>query len=211
MDANLLAFAGVVTLLVISPGPDLALVTNVALTDRRWTAFATSLGIGAGLFVHATASALGISGVLVTSVALFTGLRIAAAAYVVYLGLRALWGAWRHLRSRHGDVSGRPAVFFGWRQAMARGFLVNLLNPKVSLFYLAMLPQFVAPDEAVIPRALLLATIHFSIGRIWHAACIGFVSRLSRLTSHARPWLELASGVALVAFGVVMTVRIALT
>jgi threonine/homoserine/homoserine lactone efflux protein len=209
MDADLVAFAGVVTLLVISPGPDVALITNVALTDRRRTAFATSLGIGAGLFVHALASAVGISSLLVTSTPLFVTLRVAAAAYLVYLGIRGLWGSWGHMRRRGvANLVQEPATALGWRKAMGRGFMANVLNPKVSLFYLAMLPQFVAPDEYVIPRALLLATVHFSIGRAWHAILIGFISRIAKALSQARPWVELASGIALVAFGVVMALRI---
>lgn len=208
MDTHLLAFAGVVTLLAISPGPDLALVTNVALTDRRRTAFATSLGIGAGLFVHATASAVGIAGLLLASPALFKGLKVAAATYLIYLGLRAAWAARTHLRAgAPGGVTAAPPLPRGWRPAMLRGFVVNVLNPNVSLFYLAMLPQFVAGAELVLPRAWLLASIHFVIGRLWHAACIVFVSRLVHATRRARPALELLSAVALVAFALVMLVK----
>ncbi len=176
-DPRLFAFVGVAALLTILPGADMALVTrNVLALGRRRTAL-TILGICAGCVIHATASALGISAILATSATAYNVVKTIGAAYLVWLGIQSIRshpeGAQRpkDLLSR---ASGRPHVWdnrsfaslrmtAGKRAAFMQGFLTNVLNPKVALFYLTFLPQFISPGEPVLTRSLMLASIHILI------------------------------------------------
>jgi threonine/homoserine/homoserine lactone efflux protein len=139
LDGSILAFTGIAALLTILPGADMALVAKVTLLDGKRAAFFTSLGICAGLPVHATASALGLSLILATSSEAFTVVKFVGAGYLAYLGIRTIRDSLR--------PAADPAVTAGparsRRAAFAQGFLSNVLNPKVALFYLTFLPQFI--------------------------------------------------------------------
>ena len=143
LDGSIVAFIGIAALLTILPGADMALVAKVTLLDGRRAAFFTSLGICAGLPVHATASALGLSLILATSAEAFTVVKFAGAAYLAYLGVRTIRDSFRPT----GDAvvaAGRARTS---RAAFAQGWLSNVLNPKVALFYLTFLPQFISPGQ----------------------------------------------------------------
>src|SRR5256886_53617 len=136
---SLLAFVAIAGVLTILPGADMALVAKVTLRDGRRAAFFTSLGISSGLPIHATASALGLSVILSTSAEAFTVVKIAGALYLTYLGVESL---------RHAGATARtPAPGFAGRRRAPffKGFLNNVLNPKVALLYLTFLPQFLNP------------------------------------------------------------------
>ena len=163
LDGSILAFVGIAVLLTILPGADMALVAKVTLLDGRRAAFFTSLGICAGLPVHATASALGLSLVLATSAEAFTVVKFVGAAYLAYLGIRTLRDSFRaaadQVVAAGRTRSGRAAFLQGW--------LSNVLNPKVALFYLTFLPQFISPGDNVLAKSLLLAAIHGLLGLVW--------------------------------------------
>jgi threonine/homoserine/homoserine lactone efflux protein len=174
----------------------MALVAKVTLQDGRRSAFFTSLGITAGLPVHATASALGLSIILSTSAEAFTIVKIAGALYLGYLGIQTLRHAGRPTQARSAARSRSI------RAAFAQGFLNNVLNPKVALFYLTFLPQFINPGDNVLLRSLLLAGIHVALGVVWLATYAFAIDRLGRIVSRARVWLERVTGVALIGLGV---------
>lgn len=197
IDGTLLAFTGIAALLTILPGADMALVAKVTLLDGRRSALVTSAGITAGLPVHATASALGLSIVLATSAQAFTVVKLVGAAYLVYLGVRTLRDSWRAAAVADPRLARRGAV-----GAFAQGWLSNVLNPKVALFYLTFLPQFIQPGDNVLAKSLLLAAIHAVLGLVWLATYAYAIDRLGRAVARARRWLERASGTALVGLGV---------
>jgi len=177
----------------------MALVAKVTLQDGKRAAFFTSLGISAGLPVHATASALGLSVILSTSAEAFTVVKIAGAVYLTYLGVQSL----RH--SLEGGSPGAGKAGPGrtrWHLGFVQGFLNNVLNPKVALFYLTFLPQFINPGDNVLLKSLLLAGIHVTLGIVWLTTYAYAIDRLGRLVQNARRWLERASGVALIGLGV---------
>jgi threonine/homoserine/homoserine lactone efflux protein len=196
-DPTLLAFTGIVALLTVLPGADMALVAKVTLLEGKRAAFFTSLGITAGLPVHATASALGLSVILATSAEAFMAVKVAGAVYLAYLGFRTLRDSWRPAASAALTVR-RTRGLWG---AFVQGWLTNVLNPKVALFYLTFLPQFISPGDSVLAKSLLLAGIHAALGLAWLPSYAYAIDRLGALVRGARRWLERLSGAALIALG----------
>src|SRR5688500_6266113 len=131
-------FIAVATLVVVTPGPDMTLVARNTFASGRLSGLATSAGTCSGLLVHATAAALGLSAVLLASSQAFTVVKVAGAAYLIFLGIRTILGARRETSFRDG------AKVDPWA-AYRQGILTNVLNPKVAIFFLSLLPQFVEP------------------------------------------------------------------
>lgn len=199
MPDNLLAFIGVAVAVVVIPGPDMALVARNVFRHGRSAGFATSLGICTGILGWGVAAALGIATILATSSVAFTILRLAGAAYLIYLGISTV-------RSR-GDVApDRPdgAPTLPARQAWLQGLLSALLNPKLGVFFLTLLPQFIGLGEPAALRALQLALVFDLIGLAWlllYAAMLAAIGdALGR--SGPRHFIRWVSGTVLVAFGV---------
>jgi len=198
IDGSILAFTGIVAILTILPGADMALVAKVTLLDGRRSAFFTSLGICAGLPVHATASALGLSLILATSAEAFTVVKFAGATYLAYLGIRTIRDSLRPTSEVVVDAGRTRSA----RAAFVQGWLTNVLNPKVALFYLTFLPQFISPGDNVLAKSLLLAGIHAVLGLVWLPLYAYGIDRLGALIRGARRWLERLSGAALIGLGV---------
>lgn len=200
--SQLLAFVAVATLLTITPGADMALVTRHALTGGRRTALFASAGITSGLFVWAALSALGIAALLSASATAFAILKLAGAAYLIYLGGRALW-ATRRGYPAVDRVDGSDATATTGFQVYRQGLLSNLLNPKVGVFYTSFLPQFVTGDHGVAAQSLGLALVHILIGIAWLVVYTGIVVRAGAVLRRpgVRVWLDRLTGTVLVALG----------
>jgi threonine/homoserine/homoserine lactone efflux protein len=198
--AAVLAFAVVAGALAVTPGLDTALVLRAALTRGRREAAATAAGIVAGLFVWGAAAAAGVSALLATSKLAYDVLRWAGAAYLVWFGLRLLA---RSLRP--GPAAARTEGADGgsaWRAARL-GLTTNLLNPKVGVFYAALLPQFLPVGSDPLLGGLLLAGVHAVLSVAWFALLIGLASVLGRWLR--RPGtvraIDGVTGATLVGFG----------
>jgi threonine/homoserine/homoserine lactone efflux protein len=197
LDGSILAFIGIAALLTILPGADMALVAKVTLLDGKRAAFFASVGICAGLPVHATASALGLSFILATSAEAFMVVKFAGAAYLAFLGIRTIRDSLRAV----SDPAVAAARVRSSRAAFAQGWLSNVLNPKVALFYLTFLPQFISPGDNVLAKSLLLAGIHAVLGLVWLPFYAYAIDRLGVIMRGARRWLERLSGAALIGLG----------
>jgi RhtB (resistance to homoserine/threonine) family protein len=197
MDPRFLAGLAVLALLTISPGADMALVAKMTLERGRGAALVATLGICTGLFVHATASALGLSVVLATSAEAFTVVKIAGAVYLTYLGLRSL----KDSLAPHTTARSRPARA---RTSFLQGLLSNVLNPKVAVFYLTFLPQFIDPTRDVLTQSLLFAVAHAVMGILWLSLYAYVLARMSVFFARAgvRQWLERVTGAVLIGLGV---------
>jgi threonine/homoserine/homoserine lactone efflux protein len=142
---QLLLFIGAGLLLNLTPGPDVLYIVNNALRQGKRAGVVAALGINAGCFVHIFAAAIGVGALLAASATAFTLLKWAGAAYLMWVGVRLL------LARAPGDAAGLPdpvqahAVGGLW-SVFRGGFLTNVLNPKVAIFFLAFVPQFIAPD-----------------------------------------------------------------
>jgi threonine/homoserine/homoserine lactone efflux protein len=215
--AQLLAFLVVAGLLTITPGADMALVMRHALGSGRRQAFFASLGIGLGCLIWGTASALGVAVVLAQSALAFTVLKYVGGAYLLYLGAGALITAIRG----HDDPSVRPDAALRTEDmrrgrtedtrrgpsrsaCFVQGLLTNLLNPKVAVFYLTFLPQFVAPDRPVLPQSIFLATTHVLMGLVWLTLYARFLDRMAAvlLSNRVKRRIEAVTGAVLMALGI---------
>lgn len=199
MDATLLAFAGVSLLLAVTPGPDMAVVTKNALAHGRRGVVLTTSGIGLALVIWVGATAVGLSALLRTSGQVLFALKIVGACYLAYLGIRAL------LESRtrpHDLLAGTPPAAPA-HAVFRQGFLSAISNPKLGVFFVTFLPQFVLPGQAVLPRLLELGVLFAVIGWVWMNAYGLFVTRLRDVITapRVRQWMQRVTGVVLLGFG----------
>jgi threonine/homoserine/homoserine lactone efflux protein len=156
---DLLIFVASGLLLNLTPGPDTLYIVGRSSTQGLRAGVIAALGIGAGILVHITAAALGLSAILVNSASAFTVVKIVGAAYLIYVGVSML-------RSSSSASEPARALEFGSDPLSAvflQGFLTNVLNPKVALFFLAFLPQFVDLDAANKPLAFLFLGAIFNL------------------------------------------------
>lgn len=198
--ADLVAFIGVVAVIVVLPGPDMALVLQNGLARGRRAAVETAIGINAGLLVWAVAAALGVAALLHASATAFTLLKLAGAAYLVWLGLRALGAAWRGTAGSAIEPAARRRRTSPFRQ----GLLSNLLNPKIALVFTTLIPQFVDADGPAVAQTLLLAAIFICMGLVWLTSYALLVARVGALLKRpaVRRALHAVTGTVLTALGV---------
>ena len=163
-------------LLNITPGPDTLYIVGRSSTQGWRAGAVAALGIGAGTLVHICAAALGLSAILAASATAFTAVKFIGAAYLLYVGISLIRSAGVS-GSSPGAIVGRAASM---RSIFAQGFLTNVLNPKVALFFLAFLPQFVAADAGSKPLAFLLLGAIFNFnGALWNLFVAWSTARLS--------------------------------
>lgn len=200
-DAGLIAFLPVAALLTITPGADMALVTAHSLRYGSRETLWTILGICSGVVVQGAASGLGLAAIVAASSQVFTALKLIGAAYLVFLGIQSFISAGRPEPEPH--VEGAPREASDARRRYLEGLLSNVLNPKVTVFYLALLPQFISPGQPVVAKSILLGTIHAVMGIGWlvgySRAVVGASSRFEG--SSFRKWVQRFSGTALIALG----------
>jgi threonine/homoserine/homoserine lactone efflux protein len=200
LTTAVLSFAVVATALTVTPGLDTALVLRSALSRGRREAAATAAGIVAGLFVWGAAAAVGVSALLTASELAYDVLRYAGAAYLVWFGVRLLV---RALRPGPAPEPGCSADGSAWRAART-GLATNLLNPKVGVFYVALLPQFLPAGSDPLLVGLLLAGVHALLSVVWFALLIALAAVLSRWLRRPASVraIDGVTGVTLVGFGV---------
>ncbi|MBA9004572.1 MULTISPECIES: LysE family translocator [Thermomonospora] len=203
MDSmQLAAFAGVVALAAMSPGPDFAItVRNAAVSGRRMGVM-TALGIAAGVMVWSLCAALGIAALLAASATAYTVVKLVGAAYLLYVGARAVWAALRGeyaAAADHGDgADPAPRSWTGFRQ----GLLTNVLNPKAAVFFVALMPQFL-PGSAGVADTLLLSVVAAAISAVWFSVVSAVVGALRRVFARpaVRRRMDAVTGTVLVGLG----------
>ena len=199
IDASLIAFAGVSLLLAVTPGPDMAVVTRNALAHGRRGVVLTTSGIALALVVWVIATAVGLSALLRTSAEVLFALKIVGACYLAYLGVRTLIESRQPPRDLlEGTPPAAPA-----RAVFRQGFLSAMSNPKLGVFFVTFLPQWVLPAQPVLPRLLELGVMFALIGWTWMNLYGFFVTRLRDVITgtRVRQWMQRVTGVVLLGFG----------
>jgi len=202
VGAHLAVFIGVAAVVIVIPGPDTAVVTKNVLVHGRRTAFATSLGVSAGLSVWTLAAAVGVASVVRASAVAFTVLKLLGALYLVWLGVQALRAAAAKTESGAGAATAdRPALgaLGGFRQ----GFLSDLANPKIGIFFTSLLPQFVAPGHSVLLPFLALGAVFVVMTVTWLSAYCLVAARAADTLQRprVRAAMDRFTGVVLIALG----------
>lgn len=202
LDA-VLAFAVVAGLLTLVPGLDTALVLRSTLTRSRTYAWATAAGIASGAMAWGIAAALGISALLSASETAYRVLTTAGAIYMCYLGGSMVWKSFRHrsVRIASTQTTGVPdsSPWRGW----FIGAATNLLNPKVGVFYIATIPQFLPPDASPLPMGAALAGVHGALTLTWFGLLItgGSVIRHRLASPRTLMAIDRTTGLILIGFG----------
>ena len=203
VEQALLSFALVAGLLTLVPGMDTALVLRSAVTQGRGKAYATALGINTGALIWGVAAAVGASALLAASETAFTVLKFAGAGYMVWLGGRMLWNSFRK-PAPHVAEADAPEAPSSYAAAGLTGMGTNLLNPKVGVFYVAMIPQFIPPDVSPALMGTSLALVHNLEGLVFFSAIIWgtHLARKWLRTPAVARWMDRITGTVLVGFGV---------
>jgi RhtB (resistance to homoserine/threonine) family protein len=206
IDPQVVAFATIAGLLTLTPGADTMLVMRNVMARGRGAGLFTALGSCCSVFLHATLSALGLSLILVRSAMAFEVVKFIGAGYLIWLGIQALRQAFRRQHSESetaGQAGGRVASVKGQRSFL-EGLLSNILNPKVAVFYLAFLPQFISPGDWVLGKSVLLAGIHWVENLVWLSIVTLFLGQVRAWITQPRVTraIEATTGAILIAFGV---------
>jgi threonine/homoserine/homoserine lactone efflux protein len=200
---NFAAFLGISILVIVSPGQDTALTIRNTLVGGRRGGIATAAGVVTGLASWTVASSAGLAALLVASQPLFLAIRLVGAAYLVFLGLQALYGA----ISRKGDRSASTPTVAGPRLrrmvAFRQGLISNLSNPKIVVFFLSLFPQFVTRGQASFAGLLMLGLIFCSITLTWLTLYAVVVARIGDFLrrDRVRRALEATTGLVLIGLG----------
>jgi threonine/homoserine/homoserine lactone efflux protein len=199
--AHLGSFVAVSALLIVVPGPDMALVARNALRGGRRGAVCTAVGIVSGLAAWTLAASVGLAALLRASEPAFVALKVAGSAYLVYLGLRSLWDALRRRDPHRTEPvrAERPSAATSLRQ----GLLSNLGNPKIAVFFTSFLPQFVPAHGSSFAAPLVLGFLFCALGLVWLVAYGIAVARVGDLLRRplVRRALDAITGVVLVGLG----------
>jgi threonine/homoserine/homoserine lactone efflux protein len=190
------AFFLAALVLAVTPGPGIAYVVARTAAGGRAEGLASCAGTGLGGMLHVGAAALGLSLLLAQSAAAFSVVKYLGAAYLVYLGIRLL--AWSP-----GPAPARP-VTTGARRALLEGVVVEALNVKTALFFLAFLPQFLVSASAVVPQLVVMGTVCVALNTLVDVGAVVGAERLLRSASSARQRARLLnrlSGITLVGLG----------
>ncbi|MFF0577845.1 LysE family translocator [Streptosporangium saharense] len=202
MLTAVLAFTAVALVLTVSPGPDTVIVLRTTVASGRRAGLLAGAGVILGCYVWGVATALGLTALLAASDLAYTAVRIAGAAYLTWLGARALWNSRPGAETRQERPEAELAT--GPWKAMRAGFVTNLLNPKVGVIYMTLLPQFVPHDAAVLPTTLLLVTVHNLLGIAWFALVVtaAHAVRGGLARPSVRRHMERLTGLVFVGFGI---------
>ncbi|RSS54655.1 LysE family translocator [Streptomyces sp. WAC06614] len=222
MLAHLLTATGLLALLTLVPGPDMAVVTRRAVAAGRADGLRTVAGIACGLLVWGALTAAGLAALLAASAEVYLAVKLAGAAYLVFLGVQSLRRAGRDTGVRiddgagtsgdspdaggNGNASGNgngSSNGGAWRT----GLVANLLNPKIAVFYTGLLPTLAPPVPPGLPPATgmgLLVLVHVLLTLLWLGSYVYVLSRAQRLFTRprVRRALDRLTGIVLIAFGV---------
>jgi len=206
MPEHLLQYLAAVTIFCLIPGANTMMTVKNSMRGGFVDGTATSLGIGAGFFIHAAVSTCGLALILYHSAQLYHAIKLCGAAYIIWMGIQSL----RNALAANSVETDTPVCFApcSVRKSFTEGIVFNILNPKTCIFYMAFLPQFMDANSNLLLQASILAGIHCAIFLCWQCAVAGCVHKAKMLISKAkvRARIDAVAGVALVGLGVELAV-----
>ncbi|MGH8889393.1 MAG: LysE family translocator [Acidothermaceae bacterium] len=208
-----LAFSLAALLLTLTPGLDTMFVIRTSIASGPRVGFVGGLGVGLGTLTWGCASAAGVTAVLVASKLAFDVLRIAGAAYLTFVGARMLYNSRRTVepfrREQAAGTGWAPGRSSSGIEAFRTGLFTNLLNPKVGVFYMTLLPQFVPAHVPVFAFSVMLASIHVAEGTAWFAVLTATTARVRRVLARAavKRWLDRLTACVFIGFGARLAVE----
>ncbi|MFD3511280.1 LysE family translocator [Nocardia sp. NPDC058666] len=211
-SAALLGWALVALVGVVTPGIDTLLVLRHTALGGRREGFIVLIGISLGCLVWAIASLAGLTALLAASTLAYNAVRVAGAAYLMWLGYSALRKTLFHSRSRgvaESDTSTAPTSSGGFA-ALRAGALTNLLNPKVGVFYISLLPQFLPVGPNSLRWGMLLVAIHLAVTFIWYPTLIWSAAKARTWLQrpHVRRWLDRVTATILIGLGIKLAAEV---
>jgi len=196
------AFLGVSILVIVTPGQDTALTIRNTLVGGRGPGIVTAAGVASGQFIWTVATSAGLAALIVASEPVFTALKLAGAAYLIFLGAQALYAA---LRPRGADSNANVVLAHRLDRIAAyrQGVLSNLGNPKMAVFFSSLLPQFIAPGHASFATLLMLGIVFNAMTLTWLTGYALVVKRVGDVLrrDRVRRSMEAVTGLALVGLG----------
>lgn len=195
--ATFMLFLAAAAVLAATPGPGILFVAARTLAGGRGVGFTTSLGLGLGGMVHVIAAAVGVSAIVVASAEAFTLLKIAGALYLVWIGIKTVIEARKGL---HAETGLTPP-----RRSFREGFLVEALNPKTGVFFLAFIPQFVDPSANVAGQFAIFGAVTVALNTTADLLVVAFAARARNLTTEKPRFirrLREGSGVIMCGLGI---------
>lgn len=199
---NFYLFVFMCVLLIILPGPDTAIATKNTLTVGRVGGLKTALGTCCALLIHTSAAVFGLSAIIVKSALLFSVFKYVGAIYLIYLGVKTLWA----LRKKEvaASVEMNTASQFENKSCFKQGFLTNLLNPKVAVFFLTFLPQFVDAGSDTFLPFLIMGFTYTVLTAIWFFLYVYLLNQISTFMKKPKTqnMIEGITGAILIGFGI---------
>ncbi|WP_078410570.1 LysE family translocator [Priestia abyssalis] len=184
---------------VMSPGIDTALITKTTIATGKKTGFQMALGISTGSLVHTFAAAFGLSAILLQSAAAFEIVKYAGAVYLLYLGVSSLWAS-----NKKQTIEGENLPELNKKGSpFKQGLLSNVLNPKVAMFFLTFLPQFVTPGESTTQQLIIMGIVYTVLSITWFFIYVYFINYMREwlLSPNVQKWMDKATGLVLIGFG----------
>ncbi|MBO1581632.1 MULTISPECIES: LysE family translocator [Bacillus] len=202
MVENYLLFIIMSICLIILPGPDTAMATKNTLTSGKMGGVKTVFGTCIALLIHTLAAVIGLSAIIVKSAFLFSTFKYVGAVYLVYLGTKALFS----LKNKNNlDTNELPMKHAdGNSSCFRQGFLTNLLNPKIAVFFLTFLPQFLNPDHNTFVQFLIMGLTYLVLTAIWFAFYIFLIDKISLFMKKpaTQRYIQGITGIVLIGFGI---------
>jgi RhtB (resistance to homoserine/threonine) family protein len=186
----------------ILPGPDTAIITKNTLTVQRIGGLKTALGICCALLIHTSAAVFGLSAIIVKSAVLFSIFKYIGAVYLIYLGVKTLWSLRNREETTSFDMNTKKQE--GHSSCFKQGFLTNILNPKVALFFLTFFPQFVDAGNSTFVPFLIMGITFTILSAIWLLLYVSLINQISVFMKKPKTQniIEGITGTILISFGV---------
>ncbi|OZT13722.1 lysine transporter LysE [Priestia aryabhattai] len=196
---DLLTFLLLSSFVVMSPGVDTALITKRTVSEGRTSGYRMAMGITAGSLVHTFAAAFGLSAILMQSALAFEIVKYVGAIYLIYLGVSSFMTRKKQETEENLKDQIKPG-----QSAFKQGLLSNVLNPKVAMFFLTFLPQFVTPGSSSIQQLLVMGVIYTFLSISWFFVYVFFINYLRSwlLSAKVQRAMDRATGLVLIGFGV---------